>query len=257
MRFGVSQTSWNPLADFSSARKFSEFGLSSVTLVPSKYDQDFEFTTLDWSHVRDFWSGFGFEISCIQGFLFGSSHSIDVASDFFENTRQRFSKALECAIALECPNLILGAPSSRESNHLKGIGEGIEILNSMALGQGRSLLIENLPHKFTGYALAKASDLVSFADKAPGLQICLDIGNLFSWHTSYETALFEIQQALDSNAVQHLQFNVLEPIHLLWLIDLLKERTLASQFERALLTIEAQPVDFETSIKVLKKLTNP
>jgi len=252
VKFGLSQASWSSSLDLQISEKMVSAGVSQIDIVPSRYDKNLSDEKSFWSYIQQFWRIRGIEIVSVQGFFYGERYSLNPLSLRFSKTIDRYKSAIKVAEHLCAKNLIIGAPTLRASSTI-AVKRGFKVLGKISKNSSVRVLIENLPSTSRKATLAKASTLATWISKNSNFfGMCLDIGNLFSWHTTFEEARLELVDVLNKEVVEHIQFNVIEPEKVAWLEKLLAETELFKDYES--ITIEGGEKDLLTLPKIALNL---
>lgn len=149
--------------------------------------------------------------------------------------------------------MILGSPAARLFEDKMQASKGLELLLQTYTSDVGALLVENLPSNYKACFLSSADSLSKWLQNDKNLGLCLDIGNLFSWHSDKSSAFKELEDVFLSGCVRDTQFNLLEPEKLAWLLDLMKS-DLGQLVTQGSLTLESNRENFRQNLKDLTSL---
>jgi len=186
VRLAISNIAWDVSEDAAVAQLLQRYNVDAIDVAPGKYFADpLRTPSSAVSKVREYWKGYGIEITGMQALLFGTQ-GLNVFGDETSQTALLKHLSAVCRIGsvLGATRLVFGSPKNRdcsgiEKNQIKNIAVNFfGALGNVAQTEGVIICLEPNPPCYASNFMINSDETAAIVEAVnhPAIRMQLDTG---------------------------------------------------------------------------------
>jgi sugar phosphate isomerase/epimerase len=185
MKKSISNIAWSSQYDEEMYHYLQELKYDAIEIAPTRLCPEYPYDNIKTSveKVKDIKQKYGLEISSMQSIWFGRNEKVFGSKEERQSLIEYTKKAIDYANAVQCTNLVFGAPKNRvigSEVHIETSKEFFCKLGEMAVDAGVIIALEPNPVIYETDFINKTSEAFDFVKmvNSDGLKVNFDLGTV-------------------------------------------------------------------------------